>query len=135
MRKYNIQQFSTAQTKPDLLVETNNIIEMDDEFDCGWFKSPANPELIVKGFSQLRIKDGYKLQAYQYSDGSNGNGVVWAIPANMDLPEPDECDQIDEHFLSAPKPSFALNDFMQAIDGDQTPLLLFASLHCVSRTT
>jgi hypothetical protein len=122
MRKYNIQQFSTAQTKPDLLVETNNLIEMDDEFDCGWFKSPASPESIVQGFSHLRIKDGYKLQAYQYSDGANGNGIVWAIPADTVLPEPEECDGIDEHFLSAPKPSFALNDFMQAIDGDQTPL-------------
>lgn len=108
--------------------------------ECGYltlgcFRSPANPESIIKGFSHLRVKEGYKLRAYQYSDGANGNGIVWAIPADADLPDPKECERLEEHFLSAPKPSFALDDFMQAIDGDKSPMsflqasIVFHELH------
>lgn len=33
-----------------------------------------------------------------------------------------ECERLNEHFLDAPKPSFALDDFMEVIEGDKTPL-------------
>lgn len=110
-------------------------VEICDDPSDGWYRSSGNPESIVAGFSHLRIKNGYKLRAYQYSDGGNGNGIVWAIPVDKELPDPIECERLDGHFLSAPKPPFALPDFMQAIEGDKTPMsylqasIVFHELH------
>ena len=121
MQNFKLQRFPSIATKPNLLVDSN-LLENFLELEFGWFRSPANPESIVKGFSHLRIKEDYKLRAYQYSDGANGNGIVWALPADTDLPDPNECERLAEDFLSAPKPSFALDDFMKAIDGDKSPM-------------
>jgi hypothetical protein len=132
--KKPIVRFPAHATQPNMIVESG-FCEQFEESERGWFKSPTDPEIIVKGFSHLRIMDGYKLRAYQYSDGANGNGVVWAIPSHADLPDPVECENLDDHFLSAPKPSQALEDFMQAIEGDKTPLsylqasVVFHELH------
>lgn len=119
-QKFGKQRFPVYATKPNLLIDPIPV-ENYDEFDFGWFRTPANPESIVMGFSHLRIKDGYKLRAYQYMEGVNGNGVVWAIPVDKALPDSNECERLEEHFLSAPKPAFAMDDFMQGIDGDKTP--------------
>ncbi|MBE5394934.1 hypothetical protein [Brevibacillus borstelensis] len=120
-QKFGKQRFPVHATKPNLLVEYDPDNKWS-EFDYGWIKSPFNPECIVKGFSHLRIKDGYKLRAYQYTDGANGNGIVWAIPVDAELPDPNESQRLEEHFLSAPKPSIAFDDFMQVIEGDKTPI-------------
>jgi hypothetical protein len=120
-QKFKKQRFPVNATKPNLLIDPKPV-EDSNELDYGWSKSPANPESIVRGFSHLRIKNGFKLRAYQYTDGTNGNRVMWAIPVDKDLPDPEECEHSDDHFLSGPKPSFALDDFMQAIEGDKTPL-------------
>ncbi|MGG0937001.1 hypothetical protein ABHN11_12935 [Brevibacillus centrosporus] len=120
-QKFGKQRFPVYATKPNLLVDYNPDNQWG-EFDYGWIKSPANPESTVKGFSHLRIKDGYQLKAYQYTDGANGNGIVWAIPVDIEIPDPNECEQLEEHFLLAPKPSFALDDFMHVIEGDRTPM-------------
>ncbi|QAV16168.1 hypothetical protein EB820_19450 [Brevibacillus agri] len=133
-QKFGKQRFPVYATKPNLFVDSQPVEECDD-FDFGWFRTAANPESIVRAFSHLRIKEGYKLRAYQYTDGANGNGIVWALPVDTELPDPNECQRLEEHFLSAPKPSFALADFMQAIDGDRTPLsylqasIVFHELH------
>ncbi|MEK5419513.1 hypothetical protein [Paenibacillus sp. FSL L8-0708] len=120
-QKFSIQRFPTYAARPNLLNEAN-LLEECDQYQLGWFRSSTNPESILKGFSHLHIKENYKLRAYQYSDGANGNGVVWAIPVNMDLPPANECECLEEHFLIAPKPAFALDDCMQVIDGDKSPL-------------
>lgn len=133
-QKFAKQRFPTHATKPNLIVEPKRVEICDDPSD-GWYRSSGNPESIVAGFSHLRIKNGYKLRAYQYSDGGNGNGIVWAIPVDKELPDPIECERLDGHFLSAPKPPFALPDFMQAIEGDKTPMsylqasIVFHELH------
>jgi hypothetical protein len=120
-RKFNVQRFTIHATKPNLIKDLKSVEVFDDNTD-GWQRTSANPESIVRGFSQLSIKKDYKLRAYQYHDGGNGNGIVWAIPEDKKLPNPIECERLKEHFLDAPKPSFALEDFMEAIDGDKTPL-------------
>lgn len=133
-QKFTKQRFPSYATKPNLIIGSKPVDECG-YLTLGCFRSPANPESIIKGFSHLRVKEGYKLRAYQYSDGANGNGIVWAIPADADLPDPKECERLEEHFLSAPKPSFALDDFMQAIDGDKSPMsflqasIVFHELH------
>ncbi|MCI1589780.1 hypothetical protein [Heyndrickxia oleronia] len=120
-RKFNVQRFTIHATKPNLIAESASVEVIDDYID-GWYRTSANPESLVMGFSHLSIKKGYKLRAYQYCDSGNGNGIVWAIPEDKKLPNPIECERSKEHFLDAPKPSFALNDFMEVIDGDKTPL-------------
>lgn len=120
-QKFIKQRFPSYATKPNLLIDSKPL-EQWFESDLGWFRSPTNPESIVKGFSHLRIKGSFKLRAYQYSDGANGNGVVWAIPVDSDLPDPNKCELLEDHFLSAPKPSIAFDDFMRVIDGDKSPL-------------
>jgi hypothetical protein len=119
-QKYEIRRFSIHATKPNLIVDMNELVGTDDQ-GFGWRKSSGNPENIVKGFSQLRIKERYKLRAYQYTEGGNGNGIVWAIPSDKELPDPRECNRLEE-FLSTPKPDFALEDFMEVLDGDNSSL-------------
>jgi hypothetical protein len=119
--KSNIQRFSIYATKQNLIVSMNEL-KVIDEQGFGWSKSTGNPENIVKGFSQLRIKEDYKLKAYQYTEGGNGNGIVWAIPYEEELTDIRECTRLEEYFLSPPKPDFALEDFMEAIIGDKSPL-------------
>ncbi|WP_236035122.1 hypothetical protein [Alkalihalobacterium elongatum] len=117
-----IQRFPVYATKPNLIVDDNNEMEVEYEQNFGWSKSIGNPEMVILGFSQLRIKEGYKLRAYQYTEGGNGNGIVWAIPSEKELPDPRECEILEDFFLSPPKPEFALSDFMAVIDGDKSPL-------------
>ncbi|ACT03361.1 hypothetical protein [Paenibacillus sp. JDR-2] len=111
-------------------VRANQIVDLHplksssirSDYFSEWFKSDANPEHIVKGFSHLSIKEGYKLRAYQFHESGNGNGIVWAIPEDTELPEPSDCNRLEQYYLSPPKPKFALDDFMQVIEGDKTPL-------------
>jgi len=120
-QKFEVKRFTIHATKPNLITDSKSVEVIDDHIG-GWHRTSADPESIVMGFSNLAIKKGYKLRAYQYYDSGNGNGLVWAIPANEELPNPIDCDNLQNHFLNAPKPSNALSDFMEAIDGDKTPL-------------
>jgi hypothetical protein len=56
-----------------------------------------------------------------FTASGNGNGVVWALPADAPWPEPDACPKCDDAFES-PRPDGALPDYMDAIDGDGTPM-------------
>ncbi|MCK1997511.1 hypothetical protein MPH47_09805 [Psychrobacillus psychrodurans] len=133
-QKYDKQLFPIHAIKPNLIVNSKQVEAFDDHTD-GWHRTSANPESVVMGFSHLHIKEGYKLRAYQYFEGGNGNGIVWAIPLDEKLPEPSECTTLEWHFLDAPKPLNALSDFMKAINGDKTPLsylqasIVFHELH------
>ena len=86
---------------------------------------------VLAVFKSLWIKDGYILRAYQFREGGNGNGVVWAMPVDAEFPEPDKCPRVKDAFLEPPKPPAALDDVMKAIDGDGSPWsYLCASLLC-----
>ena len=103
-------------------------IEADDLPDQ-WSISTVDPMDLVSVFPCLKVKDGYRLVAYQYRSGENGNGVVYAIPRSASLPSPEACPKREDHFLDPPQPAEALDSFMEAIEGDGTPLsYLSASL-------
>ncbi|MFY9255843.1 MAG: hypothetical protein WAO83_20485 [Fuerstiella sp.] len=88
----------------------------------GWSKSRVDPQKLVTLFPPIQLKAEYRLRAFQYSDElGNGNGFVWAMPANAEFPEPDDCPVVVTHFLKPPKPPTALDDFMEAIKGDDSP--------------
>ncbi|TCI49566.1 hypothetical protein EVJ30_14610 [Exiguobacterium sp. SH5S13] len=116
--------FTLEETEPDQTVDPLLTRETKTRryWDSGWRISYDNPERIIEGFSKFHVKPSLKLAAYQYQVGDNGNGIVWAIPADKTLPEPDECRRLKIQFLSPPKPSFARDEFMEAIDGGNTPL-------------
>lgn len=92
----------------------------------GWSKSVVDPNRLIDYFPALRIKTGYKLVSYQFIEDLNGNGFVWAIPCDASFPEPDQCQWLVGRsflkFFEVPKPLGALDDFMECIEGDDTPL-------------
>ena len=99
------------------------------EYPDGWSKSKIDPMKVLAVFPSLQIKNGFVLRAYQYVSGGNGNGVVWGMPEDSDFPEPDECPKQEDTALECPHPPEALEDIMEAIEGDGSDLsYLYASL-------
>ena len=86
-----------------------------------WSKSPVDPMQLLRSFPALRIRDGMVLRAYLFRQGGNGNGLIWAMPEAAEFPEPADCETQEEKFLSPPRPPGALDDYMQAIEGDGSP--------------
>ena len=92
-----------------------------DEAPDGWSKSKTDPMKLLGVFKTLKIKPGFVLRAYQYRAGGNGNGVVWAMPVDVPFPKPADCPMVANRFLQPPKPPQALDELMDAIEGDGTP--------------
>lgn len=92
-----------------------------EECTEGWSKSIVDPMVVLAVCKPLYIKEGFVLRAYQYREDGNGNGFVWAMPLDAEFPEPQECPRLQGVFLEPPKPPAALDDFMDAIDGDRSP--------------
>ncbi len=88
----------------------------------GWSKSRLDPERLVAVFPALSVKPTCVLRAYLYKQGGNGNGFVWALPKDAEFPEPADSPRLESHFLRPPKPFDALDDVMEAIGGDDSPL-------------
>ena len=87
---------------------------------AGWFASACDPNDLMRVFDTLWLKTGFALHAYEYrSAGGNGNGVIWAVPADAPLVAPDECPRLDT-LLQTPRPPGAVR-LMQAIEGDGSP--------------
>ena len=51
----------------------------------GWFASAYDANDLVRVFDTLWLKAGFALHAYEYRAGSNGNGIIWAVPADTPL--------------------------------------------------
>ena len=79
----------------------------------GWSRSPADPMRVLAVFQHLHLEPGWVLRAYQYIAGFNGNGVVWAMPADAPFPVPAAGDD-------TPHPPGALH-FTRVLLGDGTP--------------
>lgn len=95
--------------------------ECREKLPRGWSKRAPDPMKLVEGFRRLEVKEGFVLKAYQYHSSGNGNGIVWALPKGAPFPPPGKCEKLKDHFLEAPKPPDALDDFMEVITGDGTP--------------
>ena len=81
----------------------------------GWSKSDVDPMKTLAVFDSLRMKKGLTLRAYRFTMGNNGEGVVWAMPADVPFPEPQE-----RRDPMRSKPPHAM-DALAAIDGDGSP--------------
>lgn len=117
---FDIEDVQTLRTRAeDVWME-----QILEDTPQGWSKSPVDLADLVATFPPLHIKPGFTLRAYQFRARNDGSGVVWAMPQDVPFPEPDECLTTDPQ-----RPSGALNDVMEAIGGDGSPLsYLCASL-------
>lgn len=95
--------------------------QLPDMAPNGWSKSRVDPANLLTVFPELRVRQGYVLRAYVFREDGNSNGFVWALPAEAAFPEPDECPRLESHFLNPPKPFDALDDLMEALEGDDSP--------------
>jgi hypothetical protein len=95
--------------------------KLPEDVPSGWSKSTVDPMAVLAVFKPLRTKEGYILRAYQFREGGNGNGFVWALPVDADFPDPEDCPRLQGAFLEPPKPPDALDNVMDAIDGDGSP--------------
>ena len=112
--------FSIAKIRK-LREEAVKVTQVLQDGPNGWSKSAVDPNKVLELFKPLRLRKGYVLRAYQYKEEGNGNGVVWAMPVDTEFPEPKDCPILENHLLKAPQPSEALDDVMEAIEGDGTP--------------
>ena len=97
---------------PDPLAEV-------DPFSGGWSASDGANDLI-RVFDALRLKSGFSLRAFVYRAGGNGNGIIWAVPADAPPVTADDCPRLEDSWLQPPQPPGAV-PLMQAIDGDGSP--------------
>lgn len=94
----------------------------------GWSKSPVDFTPFLAVFPSLQLKPDFVLRAYQFRERNDGNGKVWAMPKTSHFPNPDEY-LADDLIDDPPHPDCAIDDIMEAITGDGTPLsYLCASL-------
>ncbi|SIS48105.1 hypothetical protein SAMN05421687_105217 [Salimicrobium flavidum] len=126
-------EFTVAACYPNLYIRSRTS-PLENE---GWWLSREDPGALVRSFSLLKLKEGYKLGGYLFKEGGHGNGIVWAFPEEEQAPEAEACERMkaEDHSLRPPRPHQALSDFMQVIDGDGCPLsylqaaVLFHELH------
>ncbi len=87
----------------------------------GWSKVAQDPMELLAGFSRLELKKGYVLRAYQFKEGCNGNGAVFAMGPDAPFPDPQECERSEHDLFETPLPEGANPKFMRVINGDGTP--------------
>jgi hypothetical protein len=86
----------------------------------GWTSSEVDPTRVLTVFEPLRLKDGFLFVTYQYRDGGgNGNSVTWAVREDAPRRDPTGLPRSDG-WLNPPRPPGALDDFIDAVDGDRT---------------
>lgn len=112
--------FPTAEAKA-LLLRAREAALFPDEIPDGWSKSSIDPMRLLAVFDPLRLKRGIILQAYQYRSSLGGNAYVYAVPEGTPLLEPEECKTSMGRFTDPPILPGALEDFMEAVEGDGSP--------------
>lgn len=113
-------KFSAAGIKK-LRRKAQQLAQVPERTPEGWSKSQVDPEKIVVLFKPLRVNRKYELKAYQFKEDMNGNGVVWAMPVGSTFPNPNELLQGGGTLFKSPKPGMALDNAMEAIEGDHSP--------------
>lgn len=96
----------------------------------GWSLASFDPNILLDAFPLLQLRDGHQLAGYQYYEGGNGNGFVFAIPARRWLPDPPEDGLSFDWSPSGapvfqasepPLPEWAHADVERYLEGDGSP--------------
>jgi len=114
------KQFTAAEVN-QWRKKLNELSQLPEATPNGWSKSRVDPARLLTVFPELQVREGYVLRAYVFKEEANSNGFVWALPADAEFPEPDDCPRLESHFLKPPKPFDALDDMMEVIAGDDSP--------------
>jgi hypothetical protein len=122
----------------DELPEPESLSDLGNLFDFGgtaeetiypstsegqWFISTLNPGAALLKLPGLRLKPALRLITYLYRTAEkNGSGVTWAVPEPLSTTA-----QLEKALLGIcdrthpPQPTGALQDLMEAIEGDRSP--------------
>ena len=100
----------------------------------GWSLAAFDPNSLFDAFPCLQMRDGFRLAAYQFVEGGNGNGFAFAIPTRRSLPEPPEDGFSFDWSPSGapifcsgerPLPEWVHADIEHFLEGDDSPLSYF----------
>jgi hypothetical protein len=131
------EHFLSALTVKRLIRKARRISRQIDKsleaLHSGWSLASYNPNLLFDAFPCLQLRDGFRLASYQFVDGGNGNGFVFAIPTRHSLPEPPEDDfgfdwseSGNPVFCSEqPLPEWVHSNIESFLEGDGSPLSYF----------
>ena len=100
--------------------ERARMVPTEDPDQHGWFASVHDVNDLLRVFDTLWLKAGFTLHAYEYREGSNGNGIIWAVPADAPVVAPADCPRLEDTWLQPPRPPGAV-ELMRAIEGDGSP--------------
>jgi hypothetical protein len=88
-----------------------------------WFISTVNPADALLKLPGLSLKTAFRLISYLYRSGEDGVGLVFAVPeSHSTMAQLEKPLQNCKDLMHLPKPDRALPQFMDAIDGDRSPL-------------
>ena len=73
-------EFLSAKEVVELRRQAQELANPPEGCPEGWCRRPDDPAKILAMFGGLGLKTGFVLRAYQFIQGGNGNGVVWALP-------------------------------------------------------
>lgn len=80
-----------------------------------WCDGPLDAAALFAEVSGLRLRPDWRLGAYAYRSGGNGNGVVWALPPGS--PAPRKIGRSEASLFAPPWPAGG-RSFAEAIEGD-----------------
>ena len=108
-----------AETARAVPADDTDVLPIGSQSD-GWSASDYRANELLRVFDALWLKPGFALQAFEFRAGSNGNGIIWAVPADAPLVAPEDCSRVEDAWLQPPRPPKAV-PLMQAIEGDGSP--------------
>lgn len=112
----------TGEQIDELHTKSLEIMEFHDGVPEGWTISKRSPESLLPIFTTLNVKRGYILKTYLFGDDGNSNGMTWAMPHDAEFPDPNTILQTRFGISQPTKPNRALDNVMEAIEGDGSAL-------------
>jgi hypothetical protein len=98
--------------------------------ESGWMVDTETAERIVSVFPHVNVRDGFRLATVVTRQSSGGNGWTFALPEEVAPPSPVRVAAEDRFPPS--RPSGALPDLMEGLEGDGT-LWAFAEAAILGR--
>jgi len=121
----------------DSLPEPGSLSDLGDLFNFGsaieeathapntqgqWFISSTDPGAALLKLPGLKLKSDWRLVSYLRRVQGTGDGLVWAVPERLSTTaQLEKALPAQGHFAEKPRPEGALDDLMDAVEGDRSP--------------